>query len=66
MTEIGFASIVRLWLRAFGAQHPSEHPSDGMSDMIQFGVAAGDEARAVGARLTVMAGRLTNCYIVHR
>ena len=24
MTEIGFASIVRLWLRAFGAQHPSE------------------------------------------
>ena len=25
-----------------------------------------DEARAAGARLTVMAGRLTNCYIVHR
>ena len=24
MTEIGFSSIVRLWLRAFGAQHPSE------------------------------------------
>ena len=24
MTEIGFSSIVRLRLRAFGAQHPSE------------------------------------------
>ena len=24
MTEIGFSSIVRLWLRAFGAQPPSE------------------------------------------
>ena len=23
MTEIGFSSIVRLWLRAFGAQPPS-------------------------------------------
>ena len=24
MTEIGFSSIVRFWLRAFGAQPPSE------------------------------------------
>ena len=33
MTEIGFSSIVRLRLGAFGAQHPS----DGMPGMIQSG-----------------------------
>ena len=41
MTEIGFSSIVRLRLRAFGAQHPSElvmawHDSAGDNAVCRF------------------------------